>query len=60
MQKELSADWRCLLQINDHNVKILNQMVIACCKSHNICEIRWEDLEAHLLVNVTDNRESDG
>lgn len=32
-------------------------MVTACCILHNICESRGEELEAHLLENMADERE---
>lgn len=41
------------------NVKIINHVVTAFCTVHNICESRREDLEAHLLENVADEREVD-
>ncbi|XP_034053623.1 protein ANTAGONIST OF LIKE HETEROCHROMATIN PROTEIN 1-like [Gymnodraco acuticeps] len=38
----LKGRWRCLVKINDSDVKLVKSMVLTCCALHNLCESRGD------------------
>ncbi|KAJ8381284.1 hypothetical protein SKAU_G00020620 [Synaphobranchus kaupii] len=38
----LKGRWRCLLKRNDIDIKLMSDVVAACCVLHNVCELNKE------------------
>lgn len=63
----LKGRWRCLMKRNDVDLKIIPQVVAACCILHNICEIQkdhflpeWNVLESEVSGTTMDAASHDG